>query len=359
MFRRVARDRAAASAISIRLLFISTMSADSMATSVPAPMARPTSAVTSAGASLMPSPTMATLLPSACNPCTTRALSWGSTWAMTRLTPTCRAMASAVRWLSPVSSTTSQPISRRAAMAAALSALTTSATAMTPSSDVPAAINSGVLPSSASLAAPDFISSLTATPDVSINASLPASSNVPSARAATPPPATAAKSDTGRRASPRFSASATIAPASGCSEGFSSDAAADSSVSSSMPPAHSTSVTRGLPSVTVPVLSSTTASTRPISSRLAADFTRIPCSAALPVATVIATGVARPRAQGHEITSTAMAMDRQKRTPMPPTAAHRIAASSAMEMTTGTNTALILSARRLIGALPLAACSIS
>ena len=79
----------------------------------------------------------------------------------------------------------------------------------------------------------------------------------------------------------------------------------------------------------------------------------------MPVATVMATGVARPRAQGQEITSTAMAMDRQKRTPMPPTAAHRIAASSAMEMTTGTNTALILSARRLIGALPLAACSIS
>ena len=39
--------------------------------------------------------------------------------------------------------------------------------------------------------------------------------------------------------------------------------------------------------------------------------------------------------------------------------AHSAAASTAMAMTTGTNTALILSARRLIGALPLAACSIS
>ena len=88
MFRSVARDSSMASAMSMRLLRISTMSADSMATSVPAPMARPTSAVTSAGASLMPSPTMATLRPSFCRSATHLALSWGSTWAMTRSTPT-------------------------------------------------------------------------------------------------------------------------------------------------------------------------------------------------------------------------------------------------------------------------------
>ena len=150
-----------------------------------------------------------------------------------------------------------------------------------------------------------------------------------------------------------------MAAASGCSDGFSSDAAAESSVLSSIFSAHSTSVTRGLPSVTVPVLSSTTVSMRPISSRLAADFTSTPCSAALPVATVMATGVASPSAQGQEITSTAMPTLRQNRTPMPPTVAHSTAAITAMEMTTGTNTALILSARRLMGALPLAACSIS
>src|SRR5438046_212805 len=43
----------------------STMSPASTATSVPAPMAIPTSAVTSAGASLTPSPTIATRLPCA------------------------------------------------------------------------------------------------------------------------------------------------------------------------------------------------------------------------------------------------------------------------------------------------------
>ena len=73
----------------------------------------------------------------------------------------------------------------------------------------------------------------------------------------------------------------------------------------------------------------------------------------------MATGVARPRAQGQEITSTAMPMDRQKRTPMPPAAAHSRAAATAMEITAGTNTALILSARRLMGALVEAACSMS
>ena len=150
-----------------------------------------------------------------------------------------------------------------------------------------------------------------------------------------------------------------MAAASGCSDGFSSDAAAASSVLSSIFSAHSTSVTRGLPSVTVPVLSSTTVSMRPISSRLAADFTSTPCSAALPVATVMATGVASPSAQGQEITSTAIPTLRQNRTPMPPTVANSTAAITATEMTTGTNTALILSARRLMGALPLAACSIS
>jgi len=46
---------------------MSTTSAASIATSVPVPMAKPTSACASAGASLIPSPTKATcLLPSPC-----------------------------------------------------------------------------------------------------------------------------------------------------------------------------------------------------------------------------------------------------------------------------------------------------
>src|SRR5881397_1713969 len=52
-----------------------TMSADSIATSVPAPIAIPTSAWTSAGASLTPSPTIATRCPFFCNRSTVAALS--------------------------------------------------------------------------------------------------------------------------------------------------------------------------------------------------------------------------------------------------------------------------------------------
>ncbi len=53
--------------------------ADSMATSVPAPMAIPTSACAKAGASFTPSPTMATFSPCSCSAATSECLSSGST----------------------------------------------------------------------------------------------------------------------------------------------------------------------------------------------------------------------------------------------------------------------------------------
>ncbi|MNC28021.1 hypothetical protein D3C75_762110 [compost metagenome] len=73
------------------------MSAASIATSVPVPMAMPMSAVAKAGASLMPSPTIATLRPSCWSLRTSSALPSGSTSASTREIPACLAMASAVR----------------------------------------------------------------------------------------------------------------------------------------------------------------------------------------------------------------------------------------------------------------------
>ena len=42
---------------------------------------------------------------------------------------------------------------------------------------------------------------------------------------------------------------------------------------------------------------------------MAADLIKIPFSAALPVPTIIATGVANPNAQGQEITNTLIAFD--------------------------------------------------
>ncbi|MNT22252.1 hypothetical protein D3C72_1576310 [compost metagenome] len=59
----------------------------SMATSVPVPMAMPTSAWARAGASLMPSPTMATFWPSAWKRLTQSALCSGRTSATTREMP--------------------------------------------------------------------------------------------------------------------------------------------------------------------------------------------------------------------------------------------------------------------------------
>ena len=67
------------------------MCAASIATSVPAPIAMPTSARASAGASLTPSPTIATRRPASWSPRTFASLSSGSTSAKTSSMPTSRA----------------------------------------------------------------------------------------------------------------------------------------------------------------------------------------------------------------------------------------------------------------------------
>ena len=150
MLRITARLKLTADAASIRSLFISTISADSIATSVPAPIAIPTSALASAGASLIPSPTIATLCPCSCSCRTFSSLSCGSTSAITVLMPTCFLIASAVLALSPVSIMTSIPISCSLAIASLLVGFTTSAAAITPRNFPPCAKYNGVLPSSAS-----------------------------------------------------------------------------------------------------------------------------------------------------------------------------------------------------------------
>lgn len=68
-----------------------------------------------------------------------------------------------------------------------------------------------------------------------------------------------------------------------------------------------TSVTVGLPAVMVPVLSRTTARTPCSVSSASALLNKIPISAPRPVPTMIATGVARPRAHGQLMTTTATA----------------------------------------------------
>ena len=189
MLRSVARLSRMAAGTSLRRLLTSTTSAASMATSVPAPMAMPTSARVSAGASLMPSPTMATL-PRALRRRISRSLPSGSTPAITSSTPACAPMALAVRALSPVSMTTRMPMFCSARMACGLSGLSTSATAMTPSSLPPRAKKSGVLPSCAScFACAETVLGSAVT--VRMKSALPPQSFCPSSMAWSPLPGSA------------------------------------------------------------------------------------------------------------------------------------------------------------------------
>ena len=186
-------------------------------------------------------------------------------------------------------------------MAPALVSLTSSATAMVPTSSLFLAKNSGVLPSAANCSARP---AGTFTPSSSIRRTLPAAMTFCPSRAVTPRPGTAAKSSTMRATIPRASHSAIIASASGCSLERSSAVASLSSAFSLMagdPSARvatTISVTAGLPRVTVPVLSSTTVPTLRRFSSASALLNRMPISAPLPVPTIMATGVARPNAHG-------------------------------------------------------------
>ena len=138
-------------------LFTRTISAASMAISVPAPIAIPMFALVSAGASFIPSPTIMTFA-SSMSSLTTFSLPSGSTPAITLSTPTWAPIAFAVLSLSPVSMTIESPIFCISSTAFLLSSFTTSATAIIPStfpfpaSGLPAK-NIGVFPCSASMSA--------------------------------------------------------------------------------------------------------------------------------------------------------------------------------------------------------------
>ena len=108
----------------------------------------------------------------------------------------------------------------------------------------------------------------------------------------------------------------------------------------------------------MPVLSSTTVSISFACCRASPDLIRIPCLAPTPVPTIIATGVASPRAQGQDITSTAMADEMANSAPAP-TISQAKSVTRAMQMTTGTNTPATLSASLAMGALLALASSTS
>ena len=93
----------------------STMLPASFAACVPEFMATPTSAWASAGASLVPSPVMATSLPLPCSRLIRSILSFGLASARKSSTPASRAITAAVSGLSPVIMMVRMPMARRRA----------------------------------------------------------------------------------------------------------------------------------------------------------------------------------------------------------------------------------------------------
>ena len=110
------------------------------------------------------------------------------------------------------------------------------------------------------------------------------------------------------------------------------------------------SVTSVLADVMVPVLSKTIMLPLPRFSSEVAFLNNIPFLAPLPLPTIMATGVAKPSAQGQEITKTLTALVKDMLHPNPVLIQH-INTMSAIDKTAGTNMPDTLSATRAIGAL--------
>ena len=108
----------------------------------------------------------------------------------------------------------------------------------------------------------------------------------------------------------------------------------------------------------MPVLSNTTVFTECKISRASADFIKIPFSAPLPVPTIIAVGVANPRAHGQDITKTDIPIPNAN-SKSPVKIVQTIIDSNEINITIGTNIPLILSANFAIGALDDVASSTS
>ena len=124
MLAKIARPSSMAATMLAKLSSVSVIAAASRATSVPdRPIATPMSARRSAGASLTPSPVIATTWPRDCSASTIRSLCAGLTRAQTAMRSISRASAAASSWSSSMPVTTrpspSRPSSRAIASAVA------------------------------------------------------------------------------------------------------------------------------------------------------------------------------------------------------------------------------------------------
>mmetsp|Transcript_35876 Transcript_35876/g.57203 ORF Transcript_35876/g.57203 Transcript_35876/m.57203 type:complete len:294 (-) Transcript_35876:2501-3382(-) len=128
-----------------------------------------------------------------------------------------------------------------------------------------------------------------------------------------------------------------------CSEWDSAEPSKLQNSWSSSQPMLRCSTTDGIPLVMVPVLSNTTAVIFDPDSIAPAPLIKIPCFAPTPVLTITAVGVARPSAQGQDITSTATPNLKAKTTFSPVETCSRY--SGRMNTTTTNQTAHVRTAR--------------
>ena len=183
MLRTVASDSVRARRMPRRSPLTRVTWALDMATSVPVPMAMPTSALASAGASLMPSPAIATLRPSGLQPLDQRGLVFRRTSPWTSSMPSARATACAVVAPSPVAITTRSPLACNAAIVGLAEDLIGSATASSPNKRPSPARNITLAPSARRPSA-SVVSEATSMLSASIKARLPSNSARPVDRAA-------------------------------------------------------------------------------------------------------------------------------------------------------------------------------
>jgi indolepyruvate ferredoxin oxidoreductase len=262
----------------------------------------------SAGASFMPSPIIATLAFSCCTCLTTSTLPEGRTPANTFSMPTILAISSAVRLLSPVSMTGSIPRDLSAAMASFAPRFGASSSPIAPTTLSSTEISTAVLPSLCNF-------STAGSETAPTKSGLPTFIVMPPYFAVTPLPGVDEKSSASFGSTPLFCAWLTIAFASGCSDQRSAIATNSKTCMSCLTPDGKvatfcsciTSVTLGLPSVRVPVLSNIATETLLSVSMASPPLNMTPFDAPLPMPTIMAVGVASPRAQGHATTRIATA----------------------------------------------------
>ena len=264
-------------------------------------MATPRSACTSAGASFTPSPTMATDRPRACS---SRIFSdfWsGSTSAKYSEIPSSLDTDSATPRASPVSITERIPNRVNSAMASLDSGRTISASAKSARAWPSRSSTTTVFPADSSCPSRSWVMAL---PWRARWPGLTMRTRTSPTTATMPSPVMLLTSLALGRAMPRRLASATMPWAIGCSDWLSAAAAKASSWLSSPSCSNTMSVTPKRPSVRVPVLSNTTASSRRARSNAARSRISKPLLALSDVLTATTNGTASPSACGQATTMT-------------------------------------------------------